>query len=249
MMEFPLIDSVVVYPKIFPLSQFSIPPLFPLGDVRSEKRIFQDPARPVGLRDYQPYDSLRHIHWKASARCKSLQVKVFEPTATLQASLFLGVDSYQKDGGFQEEDFEWGISLAASLANHLAGNGIPVGLFANGRMIDSGQPIQILPGGSREQILMILEALAKLTPEVNEPLESFLRRERRTLAQGNTLIFVLHQISNILTRELQELKEKGYKLVVLSSNNREISGLNQTVIRKWPRPASNSATFSPRRAI
>jgi len=248
MMEFPLFESIIVYPKIFPLSQFSIPPLFPLGDVRSEKRIFQDPVRPIGLRAYQPYDSLRHIHWKASARCQSLQVKVFEPTATLQASLFLGVDSYQRDGIFQEEDFEWGISLAASLANHLVGKGIPIGLFANGRMIDSGQPVQILPGGSREQILMILEALAKVTPEVKEPLESFLQMERRILAQGNTLVFVLHQISNTLTRQLQELKEEGYKLVVFLSNDPETKGLDQTVIRKWARPPSISPPFSPRGA-
>jgi uncharacterized protein (DUF58 family) len=247
-MEVPLFESVLVYPRIFPLSHFSLPPLFPLGDVRSEKRIFQDPVRPIGLREYQPYDSLRHIHWKASARCQTLQVKVFEPTATVQASLFLGVDSYQKDGGFQEEDFEWGISLAASLANHLAGKGIPIGLFANGRMIDSGQPVQILPGGSREQILMILEALAKLTPEVSEPLESFLQMEKRTLSQGNTLIFVLNQISNNLTRQLQELKAEGYKLAVLLPNDPGTNGLDQTVIRKWARPPSVSASFFPQRA-
>jgi len=244
MMEVPLPEAIIVYPQIFPISCFSIPSLFPLGDVRSAKRIFQDPVRPIGLRGYQPYDSLRHIHWKASARGQGLQVKVLEPTATLQASLFLGVDSYQRDGGFQEEDFEWGISLAASLAHHLVGKGIPTGLFANGRMIDSGQPVQILPGGSREQTLMILEALAKVTPEVNEPLESFLQMERRTLAQGNTLIFIIHQISDTLIWQLRELKEAGYKLAVLLSGDQETSGLDETVIRKWARPPAFSIPFS-----
>jgi uncharacterized protein (DUF58 family) len=244
MMEVPLPEAIIVYPQIFPISQFSIPSLFPLGEIRSAKRIFQDPVRPIGLRAYQPYDSLRHIHWKASARGQGLQVKVLEPTATLQASLFLGVDSYQRDGGFQEEDFEWGICLAASLAHHFVAKGIPTGLFSNGRMIDSGQPVQILPGGSREQTLMILEALAKVTPEVNEPLESFLQMERRTLAQGNTLIFVLHQISDTLTWQLQELKEAGYKLAVLLSGDQETSGLDETVIRKWARPPASSIPFS-----
>jgi len=244
MMEAPLFESIIVYPKIFPIRQFTLPSLFPLGDVRSEKRIFQDPVRPVGLRGYQPYDSLRHIHWKASARGQGLQVKVLEPTATLQASLFLGVDSYRGDGGFQEEDFEWGISLAASLAHHLVVKGIPTGLFANGRRIDTGQPVQILPGGSREQILVILEALAKMTPEVNEPLESFLQMERRILAEGNTLIFVLHQISDTLTWQLQELKEAGYRLAVLLTGDQETSGLDETVMRKWAKPPAFSIPVS-----
>ena len=205
--------------------------------------------RPIGLRNYQPYDSLRHIHWKASARCQGLQVKVFEPTATLEASLFFGVDSYRAIGEWQEEEFEWGISLAASVANHLVAKGVPTGLFSNGRLIDSGQAVQIPPGGSREQILMILEALAKLTSEVNEPLDSFLQRERRTLAQGSTLVFILRHISNPLIWQLQELKEAGYKLAVLLAGDQETSAFDETVIRKWKRPPAALNPFSPGNAV
>jgi uncharacterized protein (DUF58 family) len=243
-LEIPQPEFIVVYPRIFPLGSFAPPSLFPLGDIRSEKRIFQDPLRPIGLREYQPFDSLRHIHWKASVRCQCLQVKIFEPTVTLQAVLFLGVDSYHANDGGQDEDFEWGVSLAAFIANHFVAQGIPTGLFSNGRLIDSGQPVQILPGGSREQTLMILVALAKLTSRVDEPLESFLSRERRALAQGSTLVFVLHRISSPLIWQLQELKEAGYKLAVLLSGDQETSGLDETVIRKWARPPAFSTPFS-----
>jgi hypothetical protein len=91
---------------------------------------------------------------------------------------------------------------------------------------------------------MILEALAKLTSEVNQPLESFLQMERRTLAQGSTLVFVLHHISNSLISQIEELKEAGYKLAVLLSGNQETSGLDETVIRKWARPPAFSIPFS-----
>ena len=243
--DFPQPESMIVYPKIFPIPSFSPPSLFPLGDIRSQKRIFQDPVRPIGLREYQPFDSLRSIHWKASGRSQRLQVKIFEPTATLQASLFLGADSYQENGGFQEEPFEWGISLTASLAHHFIAQGIPTGLFANGRSIDSGQPAQILPGGRPEQILMILEALAKLTSRVVEPLEIFLQKERMALAQGTTLVFVLHRISEPMLWQVQELKEAGYKLAVLLSGEQETSELDETVIKKWAKPAETPFPFSP----
>jgi uncharacterized protein (DUF58 family) len=241
---FPQPASIIVYPKTFPIVSFSPPSRFPLGDIRCEKRIFQDPVRPIGLRDYQPFDSLRHIHWKASGRSGRLLVKIFEPTVTLQASLFLGVESYHDESGVREEDFEWGVSLTASLARHLLDRGIPTGLFANGRQIDSGQPIRILPGGSREQTPVILEALAKLTAAAPEPLESFLQRERGALAQGTTLVFVLHRNSDPMIGQLQELREAGYKAAVLLSGERNITGLDQILSERWARPAGFS-TFPP----
>ena len=43
-----------------------------------------DPLRTVGVRDYHPEDSFRHLHWKATARAQQLQVRVFEPTTVTQ---------------------------------------------------------------------------------------------------------------------------------------------------------------------
>jgi uncharacterized protein (DUF58 family) len=68
-------DYIIVYPRVYSVSHLSIPSLYPLGDVKSDNRIFEDPSRTIGIRDYLPGDSLRRIHWKASARQQQLQVK------------------------------------------------------------------------------------------------------------------------------------------------------------------------------
>jgi uncharacterized protein (DUF58 family) len=243
--ELPEPEFVLVYPRILPLPDFAPPSLFPLGDIRSEKRIFQDPVRPVGLRDYQPADSLRHIHWKASVRSPSLQVKIFEPSVTLQAALFFGADTYRENGALREEDFEWGLSLAASLALRFSARGIPTGLYSNGRAIDTGQPVQVLPGGSREQIPAILEALAKLTPQTEEPLESFWQKERRALARGATPVFVVHRISEPLAWHLRDLKIAGYKPAAVISGEQETGGIAGVEIRKWPRSRPAPAPAGP----
>jgi len=99
----PIIDHVIVYLRIFPVAQLGIPSLHPLGETTAERRIFEDPVRVIGVRDYSPRDSRRRIHWKASARHQNLQVKVFEPTTTLKAALFLAIDSFQHDGPQDEE--------------------------------------------------------------------------------------------------------------------------------------------------
>jgi len=211
----PMIDHVIVYPRIFPIAQLGMPSLYPLGEATAERRIFEDPIRVIGVRDYSPYDSRRHIHWKASARHQNLQVKVFEPTTTLKLALFLAVDSFRHDELNSEEDFELGISTAASVANYLMEQRSSVGLFVNSRLADSGQPITILPGSSNSQLLDMLEALAKVTPVSSGPFEEFWQTERTSLPWGTTLAFVLSRPSSSLMQLLVGLKESGHKLLVL----------------------------------
>jgi uncharacterized protein (DUF58 family) len=167
------------------------------------------------LRDYRPRDSLKHIHWKASARRQELQVKVFEPTTTLKVSLFLAGDGYPSDSPRSEEEFELAVSTAASIAHHLIDQGTPVGLISNGCQADSGQAIQLPPGGSRDQLMEILEALAKVTRLAKDSSEAFLERESRSLASGTTLILVASQIPESFFRLLRDLQERGTKLLVL----------------------------------
>jgi len=217
----PSIDHVIVYPRIFPIAQLGIPSLHPGGEITAERRIFEDPVRVVGIRDYSPHDSLRHIHWKASARHQTLQVKVFEPTTTLEVALFLAVDSFKAEQGevYPDEDLELGISTAASMANYLIERRSSVGLFANSRLADSGESAIILPGSSAGQLVEILETLAKVTPLPSVPFEEFLQAERTRLPWGTTLVFILSRSSPSLAEQLLGLKERGHKLSVLQVGN------------------------------
>jgi uncharacterized protein (DUF58 family) len=217
-------DQVIVFPRIFPIEQLEFPSLHPMGEAKSNRRIFQDPTRPIGLRDYRPPDSLKHIHWKASARRQELQVKVFEPTTNLKVSIFLAGDGYPPDRFRSEEEFELAVSTAASIAHHLIHQGIPVGLISNGCRADSGQAIQISPGGSQGQIMEILDALAKVTSRAEDPSEAFLQREARSLSAGITLILIAPQIPESFFRLLRDLGERGAKLLLLRIGERKESG-------------------------
>jgi uncharacterized protein (DUF58 family) len=222
-------DHITVYPRIFPIEQLEIPSLHPMGEARSNRRIFQDPTRPIGLRDYHPQDSLKHIHWKASARRQELQVKVFEPTTTLKVSIFLAGDGYLPGSPRSEEEFELAVSTAASIAHHLIGQGVPVGLNSNGCQADSGQAIQIPPGGSRDQVMEILEALAKVTPRAKDSSEAFLQRESKSFPAGTTLLLVASHVPDSFFRLLRDLKERGTKLLLLRIGDGKESGFEGTI--------------------
>ena len=207
-------DHVIVYPKIFPVGRLPIPSQQPLGESRSEYRVFQDPTRPIGVRDYQHGDSLRHVHWKASARLQALQVKIFEPTTTFKVALFLSVDSFTANGSFNEDAFELGISVAASLAHHVVEQGSPAGVFVNTRGVDSDQPVSLVPSGSRDQLTSILEALAKVTASSSGPFEHFLENEQKVLHAGTTVALIFATPPETLPLLLHSLKENGFKLLL-----------------------------------
>jgi uncharacterized protein (DUF58 family) len=207
-------EHVVVYPQLFPVDQIGIPSLFPLGETKAERRIFADPTRIMGIRDYRPRDSLRHVHWKATARHRNLQVKVFEPTTTLSMAIFLAIDSFTSTDVSGDEDFELAVSSAASIANHVIRQGSPAGLFVNTQCADNGQPVRILPGSGVNQLIDMLEALAKVTPRFSTDFREFLQEERRGLPWGTTLICILSRPPQELAAIFDSLKRSGYKLML-----------------------------------
>jgi uncharacterized protein (DUF58 family) len=78
------------------------------------------------LRDYQPRDSSRHVHWKASARLGSLMVREF--TREDDCRVILVLDPHTSEGltaKEAEDRFERAVTMCAALAWHFyEGNAI-----------------------------------------------------------------------------------------------------------------------------
>jgi uncharacterized protein (DUF58 family) len=123
-------DYLTVYPRITPLTRLGLPSRLPFGTIASRQRLFEDPARPVGVRGYRSGDSLRQINWKVSAHTENLVVKTFQPAISLETAVLLNLDG--RDYSDRYGGPEWAIELAASLAAHLVEQRQPVGLITNG---------------------------------------------------------------------------------------------------------------------
>jgi len=126
-------DHLTVYPEIIPLTRLGFPSQSPFGTIRSQQHIFEDPARATGVRDYRAGDSLRRIHWKASARQETLLVKKYEPAISLQTAIFLNLNRQEYGQRWRIDGPEWAIVVAASIASHLVEQQQAVGLMTNGR--------------------------------------------------------------------------------------------------------------------
>lgn len=206
------IDHLIVYPRTFELAELGIPSLSLLGDSKSALPMLEDPSRLIGVRDYSPGDSPRRIHWKASARSRALQVKLFESTTDLKVSIFLAIDSF---AGRPQDDLELGISTAASVARQLMERGVQTGLFVNAKLADTHQPACIAPGSGTGPLTVVLETLAKTTEETAEPFVDFFERERAGLGFGTTLVFVLAELSPETRLLLTEVTGTGRRVLCL----------------------------------
>jgi len=220
-------NFLTVYPKVYLFSSVKIPSRSPLGDLKHEQPIFEDPSRPIGKREYQSGDSLRRIDWKASASVGRLQVKQFEPSIALETVLFLNLnpEEYQLKTRFLAT--EVAISIAASLANWINGKKQTVGLITNGNDIlgDKAQ-LQPLPNRKgRTHLMRLLETLARIQTSSAETCLSMFHRHRFSLSWGTTVIVITGQVDGELFNEFYAAKKTGLDIVIVLIG--EVAGLQE----------------------
>jgi len=210
-------DRLIIYPRIWPLEELGLPSKEPFGERQARRRLIEDPLRTAGIRDYHPEDSLRHIHWKATAHQGELQVRVFEPTTTLNLVILLNVSTFEHHWqGVIPELLEHTIGVAASIATWAVGQKYKVGLVANGSMPRSDQPIRVPPGRSPGQLTAILEALAAVTSFATSSIQELLRRESPRLPWGATLVVVTAIVTDGLAAAIMRLRDAGRRMVLIS---------------------------------
>jgi uncharacterized protein (DUF58 family) len=87
-----------------------------------------------GVRDHQPGESLRAVHWKSSARRRRLMVKEFEDTPRDEAAVILDARRGFDRGTRPDSSFDLAVRAAGSLLRAVSVSGQPVGLHVSGRV-------------------------------------------------------------------------------------------------------------------
>src|SRR5512143_2455222 len=209
--------SVVAYPQPLATRDRHVPSLRPLAETAVRRGLLPDPLRFRGVREHQPGDPRKEIHWKASARLRTLQTKLYAPATSLDAVFLVNVASYeqywvQADPGA----VELVVSASADLIRQAAAAGRQVGLVTNGiDNITHERPRSALSRGPRS-LTRSLEILARLGPyAANSPDVVFLA-ERGRIPWGATLVVVTPVISSGLAAAMLALRRAHHRVLAVT---------------------------------
>lgn len=223
--------SLLVYPRVVSLEEIGIPPRHLFGDQRVRRQMVTDPSRIVGVRDYRPEDSFRHVHWKATARVGTLQTKVFEPSTAIQFGVFLNLDTFEHYWeGIDYERAEDAITVTASLAIHALDDRQTVGVYANGVSGGSDQPLRVRPSRSPSQRGEILAGLAKLSPIASINFARLLRAETLRFPMGSTVVVVTALVTDATAAVLADLHRGGRRVVLVTIDDVEIPSIRGLIV-------------------
>lgn len=210
-------EFLIVYPRLRSLPELGLPLKDPFGDRRVQSRLFEDPNRTMGVRDYAPHDSFRHIHWKATAHAGHLQTRVYEPTRSQRTVLCLNVATFEEHWrGVWPAMLEYEMEVAASLAQWGLEQGHSVGMVANGTLAHADQPFRIPPSRSPDQLPHILEALAAVSFFISDSFERFVIQESPRLPWGATLVAITPFVNDAIAAALLRLRDSGRRVVLIN---------------------------------
>jgi len=241
-------DYFSVLPTVAYIDTFNIASKRPQGPVRISNRVYADPTRINSIREYVPGDPLNSIHWKATARTGSLQVKTHEPSSVLGGTLILDLhgDSYKPEK--QEERIELAITTAASVAYLLQMSGEQVGMITNA--LDAAEvarydvdqqeslsrqeadesvageedssrisPLSVPTLRSPIQAQKIIENLARVVPGHGLDATGMVLAEFRNLPRDAALLPVVPQVTDRLALTLASMKLSGFNVTVFFIND------------------------------
>jgi len=237
-------DYLLVQPKVIPLDGYDVASRRPIGEIVITHRLFEDPTRIAGVRQYQNGDELSRIHWRATARTGQLQSKVYEASSVAGATILLDFHRDSFASAHEPVRSELAITCVASIVNALQQMGQQVGMVSNGRdaadrirqegwqgdrrtrdeaiasatMADTNtrrRPVIVPTQRSDEQATLIWNSLARL--EKNKGLTFFemVAEAQQRMPRDASIIAVLSKVDIEYGIALGELKRQGYAVTAI----------------------------------
>jgi uncharacterized repeat protein (TIGR01451 family) len=235
---------LLVYPKVVPLAGYDVSSRRPIGEVRMAHRLYEDPTRISGVRQYQPGDPLNRVHWHATARTGILHSKVYEPSSVAGATLVL--DFHQASYPAKDEPYrsDLAVTAASSIASAIYQMNEQIGLVSNGRdaadrirregpqhdyrtrkaarqaaaMLEASDrlaPVVVETRRGPEQFMRIREALARVELTDGFDLPSLLTETYSRLPRDATVVVIVSAVTDQTAIALGNLRRQGFAVTAI----------------------------------
>ena len=182
------------------------------GEVLAKRHLLEDPFEYKGIREYQTYDEMKSINWKATAKTGELKVNEKNYTSLKAIRIFLNLE----DSGIHKNDdlVEASIRIAATVAENFLTQGIKVSMFANLEDSINGKTMAIRESSGKAHMNHIYKALARLNDK--KPAIKYsdsLKAEAEKESNGTMTVFIAPNFYPDFEKELMEYKAKGMDFI------------------------------------
>ncbi len=164
-------------------------------------------------REYVPGDDTRRIDWKAWSKTDKYYLKLYEEETNLRTTIIADLSESMLFGSGAMTKYEYGCTVAASLAYLLLRQQDSVGLVA----FDEGIRQRIPTSSKRNQLHVLLQALANESPAKKTDMYDVLREVAEHKAQKGMVVLIsdLFTPRDGLYRGLKLLRHRGHDVLVL----------------------------------
>ncbi len=159
--SFDLPPALTVYPSLIAIDEIDTLISRLDGTVAYRGFINPDPFEFSGIREYSPTDSLKDINFRASAHMNTLMSNTHNPTVKGEITIILCFRLLKES--FEEERFEYAVSLAATLSDYYIRQGYSLALYSNGIDPLSDTCVKIEGGIGEGHLSLILESLGRIS--------------------------------------------------------------------------------------
>jgi uncharacterized protein (DUF58 family) len=223
-------NSVVVYPQIRPVGHLDILSMRAQGDEHVRGRVLDIPPNATTIREYVPTDSFKRIHWASSARLGRLVSRSFETREGGDAWIVLDLERAVHAGEAPESTLEYGVSLAASIADAGLRRGAAIGLLANDHaltLLDAARGDQ--------QRKKLLEFFTLADADGDTALATMLAAHGHRWRRGGGLVVVTPSSDSQWVEALLDLGVRGQRSLVVYLDPQAFHGTQPTlaIASRW----------------
>jgi uncharacterized protein (DUF58 family) len=210
-------NALTVFPRLLPITHARLPSRRPAGEVRARQRVLEDPTQIIGIRPYQHGDSLRRVHWRATAHTGRLQSKLFEVSSQVENVVALNLRrvDYPSNPSEAEEAADLAVTTAAAICHHILERRQRTGLLALGRDpagCDEDGLLRIRAARGRGQLAELLSALGRIGLGPAEDLGRVLSREKETFNWGALVAIITPELTPDTVASILSLRSAGFEV-------------------------------------
>lgn len=199
--------SLFVYPKPFCNEEFRQSLRQLNGEILTKRHLLEDPFEYRGIREYEPYDDMRSINWKATAKTGALKVNQKNHTSLKAVRIFLNPED---NGVWKKTDcVEAAVQITAGLCEAFLKEGMQVSCYSNARGKDGSFCLSLEASSGEGQLHAIYRGLALLDETNILPCKEAFDNKLNQNAQGSFTCFVSPNQYDDWVEMMEEYQDLG----------------------------------------